>query len=386
MRQNLPDIVVANAGPLASSEEFRFGLRQLLARIPHARLWRVAAGEPLATLPRPAQWLRESTAELVLAFIEPAVIVSSNLAVELEATLQAGADCAMPDDVRSSDAPPIDYSTLASFDAYAARLVQRPRFMPWDGRQPLLYMIRRPAIYTAVAIDENVGWEGLPALCHDVRIAQQAWVHDWSYYRRMRREKMLALLPATVTSLLDVGGGEGGFVEAFLASRNGVADLLEPSNAAITAAARGLSVIRQRLGEGALPRRYDAVSMLDVLEHLEDPHAALQAAYQALHVGGYLLLSVPNVGHWRVVTELIAGRFDYTPVGVLCITHLRFFVASSLRELLASSGFRIVQWRQVGLPVPPEVQPLITATRAAGLPVDEENLSAEAFHVLAQRD
>ncbi len=145
-------------------------------------------------------------------------------------------------------------------------------------------------------------------------------------------------------------------------------------------------LLRQQLGEGELPRRYGAVSMLDVLEHLEDPLAGLRAAYQALEDGGCLLLSVPNIGHWRIVSDLLAGRFDYSPVGILCITHLRFFTASSLRTLLDEAGFRVESWRNAGLPLQPAMRQVLSAARAAGLAVDEESLGAEVFHVLARRD
>lgn len=126
--------------------------------------------------------------------------------------------------------------------------------------------------------------------------------------------------------------------------------------------------------------------MLDVLEHLEDPLAGLLAARQALEEGGYLLLSVPNIGHWRIVSELLAGRFDYAPVGILCITHLRFFTAASLRALLDEAGFRVELWRNVGLPLQPAMREMLSAVRTTGLTADEESLGTEAFHVLARRN
>ncbi len=385
MPQDRCEILLASGGPLAASEEFRHGLRLTHARLSQSRPGQMADMAP-AALPRPADWLRTSNAGRVLAFIEPALVISASLAAELSAALDDGAGCALPDDARSTDAPPADYTTLASLDGYAARLTGRSRFAPWDGRKPLCCMIARRTIEDAVAADMAINWEQLPGRCRDARIARHAWVHDWSNYQRMQRAEMLSLLPAEVDSLLDVGGGEGGFVSAFLAARNGVAHLLEPSEAALAAAARGLTVLRQQLGEGELPRRYGAVSMLDVLEHLEDPLAGLRAAYQALEDGGCLLLSVPNIGHWRIVSDLLAGRFDYSPVGILCITHLRFFTASSLRTLLDEAGFRVESWRNAGLPLQPAMRQVLSAARAAGLAVDEESLGAEVFHVLARRD
>ena len=45
---------------------------------------------------------------------------------------------------------------------------------------------------------------------------------------------------------------------------------------------------------------------------------------QVLPPGGVVVLSVPNVGHWSVVADLLAGRWDYLPAGLVCVTHLRF--------------------------------------------------------------
>ena len=48
--------------------------------------------------------------------------------------------------------------------------------------------------------------------------------------------------------------------------------------------------------------------------------------------GGRLVLSVPNVGHWAVVEDLLAGRWDYLPIGLLCYTHYRFFTRRTLAD------------------------------------------------------
>src|SRR6185369_14515500 len=153
----------------------------------------------------------------------------------------------------------------------------------------------RSALEAVVAAHPAIEWDDVPARCADSRIAQRTWVHDWSPYQQSDRSEMLELLPTEVDSLLDVGGGEGGFVQAYLAARGGIAHLLEPSDAADVARSRGLTVFRDRLGQAPLPRRYGAVSMLDALEHMEDTLQALLAARELLQPRGHLLLSVPNI-------------------------------------------------------------------------------------------
>jgi hypothetical protein len=92
---------------------------------------------------------------------------------------------------------------------------------------------------------------------------------------------------------------------------------------------------------------------------------------------------VPNVGHWSVVRDLARGRFDYLPVGILCGTHLRFFTAASLDELLQQAGFQIVQQRRTTQPMPQEFSRFMAASAQAGLAWDRESLETETIHVLA---
>jgi hypothetical protein len=71
---------------------------------------------------------------------------------------------------------------------------------------------------------------------------------------------------------------------------------------------------------------------------------------------GTVVVSVPNVAHLSVRLRLFAGRFTYTPDGLLDATHLRFFTRRSIIELARSSGFTIARYdvtqgsplRQVG--------------------------------------
>ena len=58
-----------------------------------------------------------------------------------------------------------------------------------------------------------------------------------------------------------------------------------------------------------------------------------------LRPGGRIVLSIPNVGHYSVVEDLLAGRWDYLPIGLLCYTHFRFFTRATLASWLERLGF-----------------------------------------------
>ena len=99
---------------------------------------------------------------------------------------------------------------------------------------------------------------------------------------------------------------------------------------------------------------YDAVLMLDVLEHLVDPADVLRRVRSTLRPGGVGLVSLPNVAHWSVRKELAMGRFRYTPSGLLDATHLRFFTLQTGTALVEGAGWEIT-WSAVSLDRPPIV-------------------------------
>jgi SAM-dependent methyltransferase len=89
----------------------------------------------------------------------------------------------------------------------------------------------------------------------------------------------------------------------------------------------------------------DCVVLRDVLERLEDPWAKLKTLASITKPGGQVLASIPNVGHWTVIRDLLAGKWDYTDEGLLKRTHLRFFTRKSIMEMFAGAGLRVFEVR-----------------------------------------
>jgi 2-polyprenyl-3-methyl-5-hydroxy-6-metoxy-1,4-benzoquinol methylase len=85
---------------------------------------------------------------------------------------------------------------------------------------------------------------------------------------------------------------------------------------------------------------------LDVLEHLVDPWAVIVRLTNLLSRDGAMVLSLPNVRNYRVLSNLaLRGKFDYTNSGIMDKTHLRFFTKSGAIALACSSGLNLLHVR-----------------------------------------
>ncbi len=75
-------------------------------------------------------------------------------------------------------------------------------------------------------------------------------------------------------------------------------------------------------------RRYDIITMFDVIEHVEHPRALLLGLKELLRDGGMLILSTPNNNMYR------RPALDYPP------HHLSRYYPETLRLFLANAGFK----------------------------------------------
>lgn len=167
---------------------------------------------------------------------------------------------------------------------------------------------------------------------------------------------LLDMVPSDAYRVLDVGcaGGEFGrrLKERQECHVTGIEIL--PENAGIAAAC--LDLVHRGDAVRILPllprANYDCIVLGDVLEHMIDPMRALLALPPLLTPSGSILISIPNVAHWSVIEGLLKGRWDYTELGLLDKTHLRFFTQATFEEMLRRAGldFRLRFTTQSGPP------------------------------------
>lgn len=372
----LVDLVVVGKIPdRYGSDELRFALSQLRRSLPQSARIEFADAEGGADLVLLAARLadREGLADTarVLILSQPYLMLAPCSLEHLSGALDEGAAAAY---AYSSVHPcPIltpDYCTLRGMERYVARLSDHP-VVPASVEcfQPLV------ALMTAKGLRQNNG-------CAEAVSVPGAFAHDFSGYHQGRREEVIPMLPLSARRVLDVGGGEGGFLEALKAARGCETHLAEFSVAACEIAASRVD----RIWPGdfmaaSFDVRFDCITFLDVLEHTVRPQQWLTHAVQLLNPDGCVVVSIPNVGHWSVVADLLEGRWDYAPAGIHCITHLRFFTKRGILQLMAEAGLAVVDIRPIRLEAPEWFD---ASTMGSSLALDRDSLATYAYLVVGK--
>jgi SAM-dependent methyltransferase len=142
-------------------------------------------------------------------------------------------------------------------------------------------------------------------------------------------------------SILDVGCGSGYVLRMLGVDRTGI----EFDDDAIKMC-KGLHVIKRDLNKPFnLGRKFDTIVSLGVLEHLMYPGVAVQSIRKNLKNDGVFIASVPYHG---LIKNLVIALTDFDSHYHYTDWHLRFFTPSTIREMLESNGFEIIEFRKIG--------------------------------------
>jgi SAM-dependent methyltransferase len=150
-----------------------------------------------------------------------------------------------------------------------------------------------------------------------------------------RRLALLAQIGARPPgALLDIGAGRGRFV-AHARAAGWDARGLEPSSRGVAAArARGLDLLCATIDDADVAAgSLDAATLWHVLEHVDEPGAALARIAGWLRCGGALLVGVPNLAS----VQARAGGADWYHLDVP--RHRTHFTVTGLHALLRSHSF-----------------------------------------------
>ena len=131
-----------------------------------------------------------------------------------------------------------------------------------------------------------------------------------------------------------------------------------------------------------LSEHFDALVLDDVLAHFQDPWRVLTELRSFMTPDGMCVACIPNVGHWRMVAELLQGKWRYADQGLLDKTHLRFFTLDTAVELFEKAGWTVLD------ALPRKLQPeeteaalktLLPAAVAMGMSEEKARVNLTAF-------
>lgn len=119
---------------------------------------------------------------------------------------------------------------------------------------------------------------------------------DWAYQSDKWEFRTARALIARNDQVLDVGCGSGSFLEMIRNDVKGATGLETSHHAIQGASSKGLTVFAESVFQHKInaANKYDALTLFQVLEHVDSPVEFLKGCIDVLRPGGTLIVSVPN--------------------------------------------------------------------------------------------
>ncbi|MDR2421271.1 MAG: methyltransferase domain-containing protein [Oscillospiraceae bacterium] len=143
--------------------------------------------------------------------------------------------------------------------------------------------------------------------------------------------------------LLEVGIGAGELIATALEFGFDVSAVeISEEQARYAADMLGIPIWRGDMLDFDTERRFDIITMGDVIEHVSDPRAALVKAHGFLRDGGVLWLSTPNFESGFTRMMKFGDAMWCEP------SHISWFSFDTLRALLSETGFEVREYSVSG--------------------------------------
>ena len=153
--------------------------------------------------------------------------------------------------------------------------------------------------------------------------------------------------------ILDVGAGGGDFL--YQTKQRGAQPLgldLDLTGIDFSQNRYGITILPHLVEETTLEKEsFDAVTMWEVVEHVNDPQKTVAAIASLLKRGGYLFLSTPCLDSlWDRVGiflyKITFGAIQFPLLYRFSWAHLQIFSRHHLEELLRRNGFTVIYFEQ----------------------------------------
>ena len=285
---------------------------------------------------------------------------------------------------------PSPYVTLRGLE-HAAETMQAETWHTAAATQPVCFSVVVLPRNILADMPRTLTMEELPRIWADrhvkVRIFGGGWLHSFNSLADAGCRYDLLDMTDWHGNVLELGCDRGLMAKACRERGNQVTWIgMDRNPDALGAARSHMDLAIRADAEASLPfsstLRFDRVVCGDFLEHLAYPWRFLKRLVHWTAPEGLLVASFPNVGHWSIVDDLLAGRWDETPSGILCVSHLRFGTRASWQRWLDESGWQAVCWESEQLDPPPGWQERVPA---AGGTLDVDSLKTLRYRLVAKK-
>ncbi|WP_051327804.1 class I SAM-dependent methyltransferase [Desulfatirhabdium butyrativorans] len=253
------------------------------------------------------------------------------------------------------------YATLRQLEDAASQTIQNPLWI----ERTVTSALDAAVVVVDAAVLRNVPEElrigELPRLWVEeaapLRLFCRGWLHAFSAVAEEGARQDLLAMTDWRGRVLELGCGEGRMGRRCRELGNTVWWMgVDIDPVCLSRAEAHLDAVLCCNLDAGLPlaedARFDRIVCADVLEHLKFPWRLLAELRRHIADDGQLIASFPNVGHWSAIEDLLAGRWDETPSGLFCVTHLRFGTKATWDRWLKTAGWEPIRWEEERFPMP----------------------------------
>jgi len=174
-----------------------------------------------------------------------------------------------------------------------------------------------------------------PSIEGDSAFYEQCSEIEWYYVPWKWEHEMISKLIQDDVSLLEVGSGQGGFLENISKNKKIECVGLELNQAAVESSKKkGLNVLNETVQIHSINNvsKYDVVCSFQVLEHVADDKSFIENSIKCLKGNGKFIISVPNNGSYVYDSKNI---FNSPP------HHVGMWDEESLKSIAIIYGLRL---------------------------------------------
>ena len=146
-------------------------------------------------------------------------------------------------------------------------------------------------------------------------------------------------------TLLDIGSGIGIMLETAASAGFEPVGVELSDSLAEVARSKGFNVINTDISEATINQQFDVVSMMDIIEHLENPKKILQSIKYLIKDEGELIVYTPN--HDSMIVKIAHVLYKLgikAPIeNIFACSHTCFFTTHTLQTILTASGYKITE-------------------------------------------